>query len=904
MGGVVGFGSSGNSQSGWDDIEYYDGILRFELRNQSTGNAWLVWNNFKGKWLFTALVLKNGIAYAGYINNVSYPDGKYIGCIGYFGSGGIGDWDRVFNGSIANVQVYNASLSASQIQQLYQEGIGGAPINLQNLVAWWPLNGNANDYSGNGNNGVTNGPVIFPSVSEFFAKVISGTGKALPNDLVNFATTYGILSPQSNFTNSNGIATSFLNQQATNGQALVKATAFNGNSTIAANVIAWWPMNLGYGNIAYSSNPQANGNIVNAYWNKPIYTSNFNGNSYINLPQSSLNANSILTVEAWFKTTSSGVVLWNGNAPQVSSASCYSPIIYVTPKGTLAGGDSSSTGTLAFNTNYYVANGEWHQVVINQTATQQVLFLDGVEIATASLSPQTCTPFNWAIGEGTTSSGASYFNGSIANVQIYTSSLSVPQVHQLYSEGIAGLPISNAGLAAWYPLDGNANDYSGNGNNAAIYGNLNFASSSIPTSSASVGNYSNIISASFNPTGSTTTGTYINVPGITPINYSAFSYFAWIYPTYPEDYSRVLATSGGDTGAIEVATNGSTQIMINGFNTSGWHGVNSYFPLNTWNLVGATYNGSAYNVYLNGKLVWTKTVGKLSGSATTGNLQIGITTAYGVSGNQFFGNIANVQVYDTSLSPIQISQIYSNGIAGLPVSSKYLVAWYPLNGNANDYSGNGNNGIPTNVVYNPQQIAKPSIINSFGGSGIELNGQSSYVYDSTLAPLNLQPNFTIAAEVYLNSYANTPFIYSEGIPENSLQFGINTSGDLNVGVWNAKTPNNWVWSPSNLVVPLRKWTFVALTLKNGGIDTGTATFYVDTQNQSLRSQEENNSGTHYLGIGFNIGNLSGQSFNGLNGSIANLQLFNKALTNVQIKQLYNNAYPQYATSEATMGVLP
>ena len=64
---------------------------------------------------------------------------------------------RQFNGSIANVQIYNTSLSTNDITSLYQEGIGGAPIDLQNLVGWWPLNGNSNDYSGNNNNGVPNG---------------------------------------------------------------------------------------------------------------------------------------------------------------------------------------------------------------------------------------------------------------------------------------------------------------------------------------------------------------------------------------------------------------------------------------------------------------------------------------------------------------------------------------------------------------------------------------------------------------------------------------------------------------------------------------------------------------------------------------------------------------------------
>ena len=72
----------------------------------------------------------------------------------YIGSGSY-TWDGAgyMNGSIANVQLYNTPLSANQISALYQEGIGGDPISPDNLVAWYPLNGNANDYSGNKYNG-------------------------------------------------------------------------------------------------------------------------------------------------------------------------------------------------------------------------------------------------------------------------------------------------------------------------------------------------------------------------------------------------------------------------------------------------------------------------------------------------------------------------------------------------------------------------------------------------------------------------------------------------------------------------------------------------------------------------------------------------------------------------------
>lgn len=67
-----------------------------------------------------------------------------------------------WNGLISNVQLYNTSLSRNSIMALYNEGLGGTPINLQNLVGWWPLNGNAQDYSGNQNSAFASNSAFFP----------------------------------------------------------------------------------------------------------------------------------------------------------------------------------------------------------------------------------------------------------------------------------------------------------------------------------------------------------------------------------------------------------------------------------------------------------------------------------------------------------------------------------------------------------------------------------------------------------------------------------------------------------------------------------------------------------------------------------------------------------------------
>jgi hypothetical protein len=87
-----------------------------------------------------------------YSNSYSFGQGIYASS----GSVNIGDWPGwLFDGMVSNVQIYNTSLSNVAIEAMYNEGIGGAPVDLQNLVGWWPLNGNVNDYSNSGNSGMT-----------------------------------------------------------------------------------------------------------------------------------------------------------------------------------------------------------------------------------------------------------------------------------------------------------------------------------------------------------------------------------------------------------------------------------------------------------------------------------------------------------------------------------------------------------------------------------------------------------------------------------------------------------------------------------------------------------------------------------------------------------------------------
>ena len=212
---------------------------------------------------------------------------------------------------------------------------------------------------------------------------------------------------------------------------------------------------------------------------------------------------------------------------------------------------------------------------------------------------------------------------------------------------------------------------------------------------------------------------YIDLKGTQNMNYYNITMVAWVdeYGMATNAYPGILskATGNNPCEGYEItggATASSTQVCLqvgNGASQASggsWETCSSTnpYPLNTWHqVVGAVTSNS--NTYL-----WLYIDGKLVGSSTKTANTIAFLTSndFLVSGRYwnsflnypaFNGSIANVQIYNATLDASEVQSLYAEGIGGAPINLPYLVGWWPLNGNSNDYSGNNYNGAAASVAY-------------------------------------------------------------------------------------------------------------------------------------------------------------------------------------------------------------
>jgi hypothetical protein len=311
-----------------------------------------------------------------------------------------------------------------------------------------------------------------------------------------------------------------------------------------------------------------------------------------------------------------------------------------------------------------LTSNTWYMMsaVINGTTHTETIYVNGANVISNTLNIAS-TANALDIGFGGGGSSSQYLYGGASNIQVYSTALTQPQIQQLYQQGISSTPLLNAKVLSWFPLDGDTNDYSTpnpHNRTAAVAANIVFYSlnSNLPYWTPSISGYG----AYFNGASS-----QINILS-SPPTVSRFTVAGWL-------------NLNSMTSREDIMEYGDVYFNVQSGSLCAWVvSVSSSYlcskagTISTSNPVfaSATWNGLAFDVYINGVLSANSL---LSGTPTefTNSQSIGFCGPCG-GGDYFNGTIADVQVYRSALSSSQISQLYN---AGLPISQSVTV---PLGG--------------------------------------------------------------------------------------------------------------------------------------------------------------------------------------------------------------------------------
>src|SRR4051812_27325899 len=235
---------------------------------------------------------------------------------------------------------------------------------------------------------------------------------------------------------------------------------------------------------------------------------------------------------------------------------------------------------------------------------------------------------------------------------------------------------------AYYPLNGNGTDASGNGLNGSVigttpttdrYGNAGGALLFANDSDRVVcGN-----PAAFNFSGPFTISAWVNHNGTRQNSYIVAKYDTTVGPAHAyglgiADTPFPYAFVGNDFGYADLI------------------GFAAPMTANQWYALSSVYDGSTLSIYSNGDLIAQRFVGSFPPFVNGAPLTIGGTFDNYVVG----GAIDHVRIYDHALTAAEITAQYQADLPPPPPNNGALVAYYKFNnGNATDNSGNNLTGV-------------------------------------------------------------------------------------------------------------------------------------------------------------------------------------------------------------------
>ena len=229
---------------------------------------------------------------------------------------------------------------------------------------------------------------------------------------------------------------------------------------------------------------------------------------------------------------------------------------------------------------------------------------------------------------------------------------------------------------------------------------------------------------------------------------------------------------------------------------------------------------------------------------------------------------------------------------------------YPGSGTTwTDLSGNENNGTLVNGVgYNSGNLGSLS----FDG----VDDYSSHPYSSLL---DLGTQFTISSFIKFNNLSIISPIFTapnvvNGVFTEGYMFYYNTGTIYGMNTNTLRLQfgqNNWAWNvyaSNGISITDNTWHFVSVTASNLNTSNPTITFYID--GNSITGTFWNTSSKAAIRYSSNINSPrvasiffpSAPSYDGpryLNGNIAQVSIYNRALTAAEVSQNYNALKSRY-----------
>lgn len=611
-------------------------------------------------------------------------------------------------------------------------------------------------------------------------------------------------------------------------------------------------------------------------------------NSFVNIPSTpAISLNTTVTVSYWQKAPSQGgnyrIIVWKRDATSGwSLQSDPTDRLYLridTSAGANQGGCYMS-GTF---------DGVWHHIVyvINNGTVR--CYRDGVSQGTAS--------YNQGSGFGQ-STPILQMRGSIGtydDLRIYNRALSAAEVTGIYNANAQklGLVTFNdsqnkkltSGLVGLWSFDGpdftdKVYDRSGSNNNGYLVGGATSTAIGKLGQALSLDGASRSVllpAASFPALGNT------------------FTFSAWIkVPDTAASYG-ILGQNIANSFGIRVQSGGSIAVYYPGVSIAVTN-PGAITP-GSWHLVVYSRSGpgSGQNaIYIDGVLQ------SLATNAGNNFIDNANTKWIGQRGNstEFFkGSIDDVRLYNRALSAAEVKQLYNEGGSKLNDSSVNLQSGTSLNqgliglwtfdgtdvsDKVYDRSGSGNNGYlvgNNNATSSRKTIGKLGQGFRFGGAntgGIDIGASSA------LTPNRVTVSAWINAKQpqtwgYNYIYSNTRDNCATGL--NGISLGVVVGGVLRSQFCNNGSIYNVT---SSVPIATSTWTHVAFTYDGArmtqyinGTPNGTRTLTVDPGTPA--------SFDTYIGsMGFNGGTT--YTFN---GSLDDIRVYNRALSDAEVKQLYN-----------------